>query len=289
MSPAVVYRESVGELRGATSNVLSCLPTVMFSDHTGGGGTSPTARGLAIKYVARGRLDWRIGGVHVPVQEGQFMCVWQGLPAEVEVTASSTVGLCILVPPEASEQAAAPTPLEVPLVFSKGGSALGETLAHTLAAMVQPRAHRVRLAGGLFGAVSGHLEALLEDAARQLDGLDAVKPATRADALRRLQIARGHLYEVTDRPVSLGELARVAGMSRFHLLRNFRACFGAPPAAYHRRLRLELAHAALRRGALTCSVAAHRFGFADASSFSHAYRRTFGEAPTRSRAAARAR
>jgi AraC family transcriptional regulator len=75
-------------------------------------------------------------------------------------------------------------------------------------------------------------------------------------------------------------------MSRFQLLRYFRDCFGAPPATYHRQLRLRLAREAVERSGLSWADAAHRFGFSDGSSLSHAFRRTFGEAPVRSRKAA---
>jgi transcriptional regulator GlxA family with amidase domain len=100
-------------------------------------------------------------------------------------------------------------------------------------------------------------------------------------------VARGYLHAVTERPVELAELAKAAGISRFQLLRSFRDAFGAPPGAYHRNLRLRLAKQEIDRKALSCSEAAHRFGFADCSSFSHSYRRAFGEAPIRSLAAAR--
>jgi AraC-like DNA-binding protein len=125
----------------------------------------------------------------------------------------------------------------------------------------------------------------MEETLRMIAGIDAQKPSTRYETMRRLNVARGYLHEVTDRPVELAELAKVSGISRFQLLRNFRDVFGAPPAAYHRNLRLCLAKEQVESRRLTCSQAAHRFGFADCSSFSHAYRRVFGEPPIRSLAA----
>lgn len=122
----------------------------------------------------------------------------------------------------------------------------------------------------------------MEDVARELDSLGHLKKSTRYENLRRLGVARGYLHDVTDRPVELAELATVAGISRFQLLRHFRDCYGAPPGAYHRHLRLQLAKQAVDDGHLSCAQAAHRFGFADSSSFSHAYRRAFGRAPVRS-------
>jgi transcriptional regulator GlxA family with amidase domain len=96
-----------------------------------------------------------------------------------------------------------------------------------------------------------------------------------------VNLARAYLHEVTDRAVDLQELARVAGVSRFQLLRNFRDSFGHTPAAYHRQLRLTLAKQAVDECRVDCVTAADRYGFAGGSSFSHAYRRQFGQAPIR--------
>jgi AraC-like DNA-binding protein len=175
---------------------------------------------------------------------------------------------------------------EVPLIFSAECSSLGRFVRTRHKAMVQPAADRPALAASLLGAVEAQLEPLMAETMSALDSLPALKKATRYESLRRLNVARGYLHSVTDRAVDLPELATYAGMSRFQLLRYFRDCFGAPPASYHRRLRLQLAREKVEQDGLTWTQAAQRFGFADGSSLSHAYRRTFGEAPARSRKAA---
>jgi AraC-like DNA-binding protein len=174
----------------------------------------------------------------------------------------------------------------MPLIFSAECSPLGRLLRARHKAMVRPAADRPALAGALLGAVEAQLEPLMAETLQALDALPALKRSTRYESLRRLNLARGYLHAVTDRAVDLPELAVHAGMSRFQLLRYFRDCFGAPPASYHRQLRLRLAREAVERGGLSWSDAAHRFGFSDGSSLSHAFRRTFGQAPVRSRKAA---
>ena len=131
----------------------------------------------------------------------------------------------------------------------------------------------------LYGAIARALPELLAETHAQLDALDLARPATRYDTLCRLNHARGLLHDIDDQAVPLAALARDCGMSRSQLLRRFQACFGATPASYHRRLRLERAAPELAAGRLSCSAAAQRFGFAAGSSFSHAFRRTFGRAP----------
>jgi AraC-like DNA-binding protein len=260
---------------------------VVLSDVTHGSHVGTRMHGTGIKYVAHGTEHYVIGGRHYAVKAGQFLCMSQSLEyvGEVQRGQGRALGICMFVP--ARGAVAAGTDLfEVPLIFSAECSSLGRFVRTRHKAMVQPAADRPALAASLLGAVEAQLEPLMAETMSALDSLPALKKATRYESLRRLNVARGYLHSVTDRAVDLPELATYAGMSRFQLLRYFRDCFGAPPASYHRRLRLQLAREKVEQDGLTWTQAAQRFGFADGSSLSHAYRRTFGEAPARSRKAA---
>ncbi len=260
---------------------------VVLSNVTHGGHVGTRMHGTGIKYVAHGTEHYTIAGKHYAVRAGQFLCMSQSLEHDGEVRRGGerALGICMFVP--AGGVAAAGSDLfEVPLVFSAECSPLGRLLRARHKAMVQPIADRPALASNLLGTVEAQLEPLMAETLSALDALPALKKATRYESLRRLNLARGYLHEITDRAVDLPELAVHAGMSRFQLLRYFRDCFGAPPATYHRQLRLQLARDAVERSGLSWTDAAHRFGFADGSSLSHAFRRTFGEAPVRSRKAA---
>jgi AraC family transcriptional regulator len=80
--------------------------------------------------------------------------------------------------------------------------------------------------------------------------------------------------------LTLGELARVAALSEFHLARMFRTSFGLPPAAWIAQQRIERARTLLRTTALPFAQVAERCGYADASHFSHRFREAVGVAPT---------
>lgn len=80
--------------------------------------------------------------------------------------------------------------------------------------------------------------------------------------------------------VALDELAAVAGMSKFHFLRRFRAMTGLTPGQYQRRLRIEAAKQALRAGESPSQVAL-AFGFVDQSHFTRAFRSSTGLTPAR--------
>jgi AraC-like DNA-binding protein len=80
--------------------------------------------------------------------------------------------------------------------------------------------------------------------------------------------------------VRLDELAAAAGLSKFHLLRRFRAMTGMTPGAYRRHLRIEAAKQALRQGESPSQVAL-AFGFVDQSHFTRAFRTQTGVTPAR--------
>ena len=94
-------------------------------------------------------------------------------------------------------------------------------------------------------------------------------------AVRR---ARAHLQDRWDQPVSLAELAGVAGLSRFELIRRFRAQNGLTPHAYQRDLRIDRARAMLGGGVPLAAVAA-ACGFADQPHLSRVFKRSVGVAP----------
>lgn len=78
----------------------------------------------------------------------------------------------------------------------------------------------------------------------------------------------------------LHELARVAAMARTTFAARFRAVAGIPPLAYLHRWRMRLAaHALLHRDASVGQVGLS-IGYASESSFSTAFKRTVGTAPS---------
>lgn len=111
-------------------------------------------------------------------------------------------------------------------------------LADTHARML-PAGRRNSTARSLVEVAHQGVQPLLEETLAQLDSIEAARAPTRYELLRKLNQARSFLHSIDDRPVKLPELAGVAGISQFHLLRSFRSCFGHSPSAYHRRIRLE--------------------------------------------------
>lgn len=115
--------------------------------------------------------------------------------------------------------------------------------------------------------------------------LVAVTPAPRADAgeARWLARVREALDADDDADVDLGVLAALAGRSREHVYRRFRATFGVAPGEYVRLRRLERAARMLLAGRESVAAIAASCGFADESHLARWFRARFGIAPGRFR------
>lgn len=77
----------------------------------------------------------------------------------------------------------------------------------------------------------------------------------------------------------VGELARVAGMSRSAFAQRFRDVVGTPPVEYLLRLRMRLAAQQLAMGKKSVSTIAFELGYQSVSAFSTSFRRVMGNAP----------
>ncbi len=80
--------------------------------------------------------------------------------------------------------------------------------------------------------------------------------------------------------ISLDELAEVAGLSKYHFLRQFSQVVGMTPGAYLRTLRLCHAARKLRTTEMPILEIALSVGFADHPSFSRAFARHMGMTPS---------
>jgi AraC-like DNA-binding protein len=86
-------------------------------------------------------------------------------------------------------------------------------------------------------------------------------------------------------PHSLGELARIAGMSPYHFIRSFRRVYGKPPRAYLLGLRVDEAAARMRASDRTLTDIAFDLGFGSSSRLTEAFRKSYGVSPSQWRRA----
>lgn len=115
----------------------------------------------------------------------------------------------------------------------------------------------------------GEIAAAIEVGPRAADRREPI-----VDVVRYLE---GHFAE----PCNLRALAAMAGLSRFHFLRRFRAAAGTSPHQYLIALRLRAAAERLRSSQDPVISIALDVGFNDLSHFNLLFRRSFGVAPSR--------
>lgn len=101
--------------------------------------------------------------------------------------------------------------------------------------------------------------------------------------------AQHRLAQRLDERVDLDELSTHLGISRRSLNRRFREATGRTPVRYLQEARIEEAAALLRDSNLSIAEIASRVGYDDAAHFATLYRRLTGSAPSRYRAAVRAK
>ncbi len=106
-------------------------------------------------------------------------------------------------------------------------------------------------------------------------GILSPPPKPGPSSVRR---AREYLEAHFAESVSLALLSRVAGLSSFHLNREFRLAYGLPPHAFQTQLRVARARKLLREGFSPASAAIET-GFTDQSHLHRHFKRVVGITP----------
>lgn len=99
------------------------------------------------------------------------------------------------------------------------------------------------------------------------------------DVLVHLRRARDHADRHYADVVDVASLAQVAGLSKYHFLRLFKATYGVTPGEYLSQRRIERAQDLLRATNLTVTEVCHAVGFSSLGSFSSRFRAVAGESP----------
>ncbi|MFJ3594694.1 GyrI-like domain-containing protein [Streptomyces sp. NPDC090231] len=101
--------------------------------------------------------------------------------------------------------------------------------------------------------------------------------------LERLNQAMEHIERQLDGSIDVGELARIAATSQYHLRRMFSALAGMPLSEYIRRRRLTVAGAEVLAGERTLLEIAVRYGYGSGEAFARAFRTVHGVGPGEAR------
>ncbi|WP_266158635.1 AraC family transcriptional regulator [Dyella silvatica] len=139
---------------------------------------------------------------------------------------------------------------------------------------------------GIQGRSALASEAALFQLAACLHEVKAARVSGRLSTVQSVFVRRARERIHTDlaASVSLAQLARDAGLSRFQLLRHFARELGLPPHAYLLQQRIAMARQMILRGVPLAEVAMAT-GFADQSHLSRHFSRQMGVSPGRYAAA----
>jgi AraC-like DNA-binding protein len=111
--------------------------------------------------------------------------------------------------------------------------------------------------------------------------LQATPPRQTALSKWRLRRVLDYIAANIAEPISLSDLAAVAGLSRMHFAAQFRAAAGCSPHEYLLLQRIECAKAALSEATMPLAEVALSVGFQTQSHFSTVFKRFTGETPGR--------
>ncbi|MGF1628058.1 MAG: helix-turn-helix domain-containing protein [Kiloniellaceae bacterium] len=130
------------------------------------------------------------------------------------------------------------------------------------------------------GSVLGRQSALLAAMAELYRRHGSPRPRQAVPGQERSRIGRvaDYLQAHYAEAVSLEDLAALAGMSAFHLVRSFKKELGLPPHVYLTQLRLQQARRLLAQG-LGLAETAAAVGFYDQSALSRHFKKIYGVTP----------
>lgn len=113
-----------------------------------------------------------------------------------------------------------------------------------------------------------------------LNGIHSVKPSTKKEILERLKFGKQYIDDNFVLINDIAEVAAVASLSEFHFFRSFKQAFSVTPYQYLLNKRLELAKSLLQNKDQSLNKIAVQCSFTDLATFSKAFKRQYGVAPT---------
>jgi AraC-like DNA-binding protein len=248
--------------------------------------------GLGVKYVASGEEVYYANGKKYTVKEGEYIIGNDFTHSVVHIDKSVPVqGLCIDISPQIIS--------EVALYHDVNGSDLREfllsdqffvnrynvkntSLGYTLNDIntrIKAGAFRNDLhQNELFYSLA---ESIINDQRFVFDHLSKMsfkKEVTNEEVFRAMLNAKAHMDAHIMDNLSLEELSKQIGISKYHFLRVFKNTFGISPYQYQKRMRLLQARQELMLGHDILETAI-RYGYFNVQSFTKAFKSAFGKTP----------
>ena len=116
---------------------------------------------------------------------------------------------------------------------------------------------------------------------QQLQRVEAVKSQTRKDLYRKVSAGHDFLNKNFAGPIDVPVVAAACGLSEYYFYRLFKSVYGQSPMQFVIRKRLSYPYGLMKQHQLSVTEAATACGFSDIHSFSKAFRKQYGSAPTK--------
>ena len=236
------------------------------------------ARAPSFKYVLSGREIYHYRGRRIALNPGDFLFVHAGVEIEAEIASrTETVGLCAYLNRDDASL------IETPFLLMRAPGAYNAA-AHEISG----RIGRGKLKSAYLQDGFSELKTIALGAAVGLQEnykrLQHAREAARVDLFARLERARGYILDHLYSPLNLDELAKRAGLSKHHFLRQFKAAYGQTPIQFFSAARLDAANARIAHGDANIETVSALFGYSGQAAFSKAFKRRYGVAPSRVKA-----
>lgn len=257
-------------------------------------------RSFSVKYVLEGCERYTVNGKRYPVTNGEYLLANAHSEGSVEIDSDHIVkGLCIDIAPEILSEVVASfmrpdTPLpdsdldrffttadffenRYPTERTQVGIFLQELGSELSASPHEKREFNKEF----YYTLSEKLVADHIPVFRQLKSIPTVKAETRKELLRRVTAGKAFMDKQWMSQLYMEQVALECGLSEYHFFRLFKAVFGISPHQYLIRIRLEKSLNMLQSRSYSVSETAFLCGFSDIHSFSKAFKKQYGMAPTK--------
>jgi AraC-like DNA-binding protein len=240
-----------------------------------GPGAEECAERLTLVFPRRGVFVTHRAGREITADVGRAVVLWPDRPYRVSHPAS-TGDDCVAFAfePDALREVPADA-----AAHDAGAVECEPALLHTAQRLRQALALRSIDSPAVQEAALAMLHAVMRRL-RCAPRASAATSATRTAQRRIVETTRQAIAAHSHERLSLADLARHAGVSRFHLARTFRRLTGTSVHAHLNRARLGAALERVVAGDGDLTEVALACGFASHSHLTHAFRRTFGVPPS---------
>jgi len=243
------------------------------------------AKGIALKYVEEGCEYYRINQQIINVLPGQFIIVQEGQEYEAyaKLKSQKISGLCIDLNPSALDIDLAkiynnPLLLNLPFdcfYFSQLGNKLNKLFSNTFSK--DENEQKLKL-----NALKDSLNTFAEEIHKLHLRLSfqSEKINTQRAILVKMLSAKNFIYKNYQQKVKLDQLAKYAGISKFHFIRLFKLCFQQSPLQLQESLRMNKANELINIKTKNLSTIAFDLGYGDLASFSKKFKKHFNVSPS---------